>query len=244
MSTRNASNCSNSALNGSGEEPTRTTVGLIQPIWERLPDALQRIMDANGTSKDEAKAAICQALGDRSIGIRGYLDRHATRRMTSKEVLDGDAFQIPPGLEPRHLDWEESRPTKTWVVKRGAYGLPGHWHLAWIELSRPDVTKVLCPPPTDRGLEAKSAQSSMTATSQGPKRAGPKRRGPPARKLHNTTKGMRNDLRQGTLTLVDLEGVPEKILSARYGVSRDTARKARNVVLSEFVEAKTPTIDN
>jgi DNA-binding GntR family transcriptional regulator len=43
---------------------------------------------------------------------------------------------------------------------------------------------------------------------------------------------MRLDLLQGT----DLQGMREKELAAKYGVSRDTARKARHAVLAEIVD--------
>jgi DNA-binding GntR family transcriptional regulator len=47
---------------------------------------------------------------------------------------------------------------------------------------------------------------------------------------------MRNDIQQGRRTLAELEIMLEKNLSELYGVSRDTARKARRAVLSEFGE--------
>jgi DNA-binding GntR family transcriptional regulator len=47
---------------------------------------------------------------------------------------------------------------------------------------------------------------------------------------------MRNDIQQGRRTVAELKNMLEKNLSANYGVSRDTARKARRGVLSEFGE--------
>jgi DNA-binding GntR family transcriptional regulator len=43
---------------------------------------------------------------------------------------------------------------------------------------------------------------------------------------------MRSDIRVGRLTLVDLQKMLEKELASKYDVSRDTARKARNAVVS------------
>jgi DNA-binding FadR family transcriptional regulator len=40
-----------------------------------------------------------------------------------------------------------------------------------------------------------------------------------------------------------LRAMPEKELADRYGVSRDTARKARNDVLRSIVEISTSTND-
>jgi hypothetical protein len=45
---------------------------------------------------------------------------------------------------------------------------------------------------------------------------------------------MRGDILAGRLTSVGLRDMLEKDLAANYGVSRDTARKARDVVLSEM----------
>jgi DNA-binding GntR family transcriptional regulator len=47
---------------------------------------------------------------------------------------------------------------------------------------------------------------------------------------------MRSDIQRGRRTVAELESMLEKNLSANYGVSRDTARKARTAVLSEFAE--------
>jgi DNA-binding GntR family transcriptional regulator len=47
---------------------------------------------------------------------------------------------------------------------------------------------------------------------------------------------MANDILQRRRTVSELTEMLEKDLSATYHVSRDTARKARNAVLSEFGE--------
>jgi hypothetical protein len=52
-------------------------------------------------------------------------------------------------------------------------------------------------------------------------------------KLEHTTTEMRKDIEKKQYSLQDLRGMLEKELAARYGVSRDTARKARNAILSE-----------
>jgi hypothetical protein len=54
---------------------------------------------------------------------------------------------------------------------------------------------------------------------------------------------MRNDLQQGRHTVAQLKNMLEKDLSANYGVSRDTARRARNAVLLELNPRQTPTND-
>ena len=54
---------------------------------------------------------------------------------------------------------------------------------------------------------------------------------------------MRNDIQQGRLTVAQLEDMLEKNLATNYGVSRDTARKARKAVLSELNSRQIPTND-
>jgi hypothetical protein len=45
---------------------------------------------------------------------------------------------------------------------------------------------------------------------------------------------MRNNIAAGLSTEMQLRDMKEEALARTYRVSRDTARKARNVVLSEF----------
>ena len=47
---------------------------------------------------------------------------------------------------------------------------------------------------------------------------------------------MRSDIQEGRRTMAELKTMLEKNLAEAYAVSRDTARKARRVVLSEFGE--------
>jgi hypothetical protein len=61
-------------------------------------------------------------------------------------------------------------------------------------------------------------------------------RGPKPQKLERVKKAMRDDIREGRQTSDGLKNMLEKTLAEKYEVSRDTARKARTAVLSEFVE--------
>jgi hypothetical protein len=60
-----------------------------------------------------------------------------------------------------------------------------------------------------------------------------RRRGRRPRKLEQVKEAMRSDLREGSRTETGLRNMLEKELEAAYGVSRNTARKARNAVLLE-----------
>jgi hypothetical protein len=62
------------------------------------------------------------------------------------------------------------------------------------------------------------------------------KRGPKPTKLKGVQEAMKRDIQTGKLTVDSLRAMREKQLAGPYGVSRDTARKARNAVLSEFVE--------
>jgi DNA-binding GntR family transcriptional regulator len=54
---------------------------------------------------------------------------------------------------------------------------------------------------------------------------------------------MRDDIQRGRLTIANLESMLEKNLAAKYGVSRETARKARLAVMSELNSRQFPAND-
>jgi hypothetical protein len=68
------------------------------------------------------------------------------------------------------------------------------------------------------------------------------RRGPKSGKRMNAAAAILKDLEDETLTIATLRAMPEKQLAARYGVHRDTARKAKNDALS-LVEMSNSTND-
>jgi hypothetical protein len=44
--------------------------------WERLSEALTRVMAAGGLPEDEAQTDICRAIAEGAVNIRGKLGRH------------------------------------------------------------------------------------------------------------------------------------------------------------------------
>jgi hypothetical protein len=69
-------------------------------------------------------------------------------------------------------------------------------------------------------------------------------RGPKPKKLEGVKKAMKDDIRHGRLTVAELNNMLEKDLAPRYGgVSRDTARKAREAVCREFNSRQRATND-
>ena len=112
--------------------------------WESLSDALERVMNANGCTEEQAQAVIGQAVADRAVKLQAQPNRRATTGNTSTAILEESAFDLPATIKPADLDWQKSRPWKPWLVKRGGDHLPGYWEIAWVKLSRSDVTRELC----------------------------------------------------------------------------------------------------
>ena len=113
--------------------------------WERLSEALDRVMAADGRSKEQAQTYICVAIAGRTINFQAKLRRHETKPLRdSVSILEGRDFHIPHKIKPEDLDWEQSRPLKPWPVKREDHIIHGRWYLEWIELCREEVSKVLC----------------------------------------------------------------------------------------------------
>jgi hypothetical protein len=82
-------------------------------------------------------------------------------------------------------------------------------------------------------VDTASRSGAPNEKQAGPDWARPRGRSP--RKLENTKNAMREEIRHSRLTIAQLQGMVEKELASKYGVSRDTARKARKSVLSESV---------
>src|SRR5262249_18610740 len=211
-------------------------------------DVVARVGAATGLSEDEAKADICQAMADRAVKIRIKPEKHASTPMRSTEVVDGEKFEIPAEIKPEDMDWERSCPRKPWPARRGSFAPAGFWDLEWIELCMSDVANVLCtvPFPGAGGFTSATPETSTAMTQSaleivhagsiiGPELVGgARRRGVRPMKFERARDAMRSDILEGNLTPSELRDMLEKNLSEKYGVSRDTARKARDAVLSEW----------
>ena len=82
-----------------------------------------------------------------------------------------------------------------------------------------------------------TAASSSGATLLSPvNQALPRKRARAPKKFEQTKQAMVQDIQQGRLTATELKTMLEREISEKYKVSRDTARKARNAVLAEFVD--------
>jgi hypothetical protein len=69
-----------------------------------------------------------------------------------------------------------------------------------------------------------------TEVSIAPPSAAKKKRGRKPTKLTATVDKMRDDIQSGRISAAELSDMSEKVLAGRYGVSRDTARKARHTM--------------
>ena len=247
-----------------------TTVGAVVSChtfqrgsgWLTLSNVSRRV----GRPKEQAQTDLCRAIADRTVKIRCKLKRHTTRHITSKAVLEGKDFQIPTEIKPEDLDWERSRPLKPWFVRRGSFsatgilgsgvdrGLQGRRYESFVRRqgARRDTQHASSETPaTSTSRPALESQEMpvgsgprSTAGPRKPGAAGPgRRRGARPQKFEQTKDAMRNDIQQGRLTVAQLENMLEKNLATNYGVSRDTARKARNAVLSELNSRQIPTND-
>jgi hypothetical protein len=117
------------------------------PDWERMLDAAKRVM-ATGLKEGEAKLDLCHAISDRKIKIRFLVAKEegfgTIHEIVQGTVRQGSDVDIPSHLDPRDFDWLQSRPRKPWRDIRGVSVLETHWWFEWIEVSRDDVTRVLC----------------------------------------------------------------------------------------------------
>jgi hypothetical protein len=93
--------------------------------------------------------------------------------------------------------------------------------------------------PTEVGVMTKDTHSVVASSTPAPTQfARPRGRKP--KKLEQVKQDMREAIRLGQLTPVVLRDMPETNLANQYGVSRDTARKARDAVLSEMLPPAAP----
>jgi hypothetical protein len=133
------------------------------------------------------------------------------------------------------LELATSEPTKDWVLR----------HVVVMKEAVLDFARRHeIPPPSwwtdgssvspDAGVTTNDSPSIAASPIQAPTHSATTLRGRKAKKLNQVKETMREDIRLGRETPDGLRDMLEKDLAANYGVSRDTARKARDAVLSEM----------
>jgi hypothetical protein len=149
------------------------------PEWERLADALKRVV-ATGLTETQAKIAICSAISDRSITVQLFLGNFERANIFLQEGWESEVppsrtpesfdmwrraqtglpprprtLMIPSHIAPEDFDWQGSRPLKPWRDPQGSFSF-FDWHGDRLELCSADVTRVL--------IASKSAPQSVTIT--------------------------------------------------------------------------------
>jgi hypothetical protein len=200
---------------------------------------------AAGHTEAEAQSDLCHAICDRAVKVRLHLGKNATTGMKAYgTVVNGEDVEIPTQLSAGDMDWNNSRPLKPWPLRRermphltfrgGCY-----WHIERMEVSGNDVTRLLG---AAQGAHEQTARKGTQRVRGGssparePTAESARRRGAKPKKFERVREAMRSDIQQGRRSGAELGDMLEKELSASYGVSRDTARRARNAVLSALQE--------
>lgn len=119
------------------------------PEWERLADALNRVV-ASGATEEQAKTDICNAIADRKIRLRFLTSKIWAEGKPGGSIgfaetqCDGSEVDIPAYLCPADFDWRISRQVVSWR-KRGpdAWTVPYFENVNRMELFAADVTRVL-----------------------------------------------------------------------------------------------------
>jgi hypothetical protein len=177
--------------------------------WLNLVDAVRTVRDRRGTSDGAACTLLCQACESGVV---------RSRKRPWPEQPDE-----PP--EPIYDHWSPP------ISKLDWYGASIDLQHSWLILAGDTLLRA------DVEINADDLRhwlgTEEAEFDQIPKRAGKRGRKPV--KLEDTKTRMREALANGGLTKMELRGIKEESLAEQFGrVSRETARKARDAVLSEF----------
>src|SRR5262249_29571805 len=175
------------------------------PSWISLVAPVRVVRDALGVSNGAACRLLCEACAS---DVRSRKRPWPERRDEPPEpIYDHGGPPIPKAAwHGANIELEHG-----WLYLAG-----GELVQADVEINADDLGD---------WLDADKTESGPV-----PKRAG--KRGSKPEKLEATKKQMRNDLANNRYTGMQLREMKEEALAATYGVSRDTARKARDAVLS------------
>jgi hypothetical protein len=112
--------------------------------WERLSDAVKRVMLTDAT-ESEAQLAFCRAISNREIRVRIYLGKFERSDFYLVPTIGVEAgLIIPAQLEPQDLDWVQSSPLRPWRDAADVSSIFPNWRQDRIEVFSADVTKALC----------------------------------------------------------------------------------------------------
>jgi hypothetical protein len=193
-----------------------------------LSVAISRVAQVTGSSLLQADVfeAIHSALGDGVLVAQGREEDRNGSVLCSNGEIPKIVWASMSALDFRHcyanqrISYQpdfDARPSATRFFSA-------------VTLSTADLDVWLCP------------ETSPTHKPDAPAGAPipPRKRGPKSNKLESVTAQMEDDINSNRLSLNQLDQEKQEALAARYRVSRDTANKARQRVLSS-PEAKTST---
>jgi hypothetical protein len=192
-------------LPGAEKDPKRFEQDLAHLLLEDV---------ANGRLDDAGPLVEGQRLG-----LRLVTDFRAVF-LEGRQILDALRSGCDPGLlGHRIVVMKEAALT---FAQRHNLPPPSWWQNGALDLPMT--------PPDD--LIGTAATSPGTTLQNPVNQALPRRRARAPKKFEQTKQAMKRDILQGRLTATQLKTMLEREISDRYSVSRDTARKARNAVLS------------
>jgi hypothetical protein len=181
------------------------------PSWLNLVDAVRAVRDARGVSDGAACTLLCQACESGEV-------RSCKRPWP--EQPDEPPEPIYDHWSPpiSKLDWYGASIDleQGWLVLAGGEIVRGQ-----VEINAADVCSWL-------SVEEIKPEEVLKPTTV------VRKRGPKPLKLEATKRQMRDDIAAGRSTEMQLRDMKEEALARTYRVNRDTARKARDTVLSEF----------
>jgi Bacterial regulatory proteins, gntR family len=167
-----------------------------------------------------------------------YWESHLSERLSVDSIAD---------LLSAHLQDQDLEESKSAIVSALNYaltnseilwplggGLDPRYAAQWL-LSMPKRAH-LVPLSLRPLLSRQNSTSTNDMTPPGHLSRAMGKRGPKPETLQRVVEAMRCDIKSGQYTAASLGTMLEKNLAERYGVSRDTARKARAMVLSKIVE--------
>ena len=119
----------------------------------------------------------------------------------------------------------------------------GHYHVVAAAPGREPLRDIFFNASDLRKMRPGAFETSKF-TPQGQVLGGHRKKGRPPIKREETVATMIEDVHEGRLTPYGLQDMLEKSMAARYGVSRDTARKARNDALIQLGFVDNSNSDN
>ena len=209
--------------------------GLIEAWWR------SELIATQGPSRADMLRVIYKTYQDRvAFTAPGLEESASTKALPDGGLVVFRLWQVPlPNAQPN--SWDDTNCEEAFEAVANAWSSADFnivmTSIAWIELTPTEfkrwTNKNGYRPTTFWGIEEERLPISASLSAEnGPS---PRRRGPKPKKLDRVKRDMRRDIEDGELTAEGLQDMAEKNLESTYGVSRDTARKARRAVLSEIV---------